>query len=175
MGWDRAKSNRKGCCPMAARGIKTRRRRDASNERGAALLEFGVVLPLLLFLILGIVETSWAFSQQNDIRYGSREGARLAAVDWGTAAALSQEICDRMDVVYPSQKPTVTLTPISGGQLGGLAQITVSAPIHTLTGFLDGVLDEIDMKSTIEFRLEQPSAGTAQWWNGGATSVVECT
>ena len=76
-----------------------------------------------------------------------------------------------MDIVYPAQSPTVTFTPISGGNLGGLAQITVTAPVNTLTGFLE----ELDMASTIEFRLEQPSAGTAQWWNGGATTVVECT
>jgi hypothetical protein len=99
----------------------------------------------------------------------------LAAVDWGTTAALGQEVCDRMDVVYPAEKPKVTLTPISGGQLGGLAQITVSAPVNTLAGMFDGVLGELDMKSTIEFRLEQPSAGTAQWWNCGATTVAECT
>ena len=159
---------------MAEKGI-VRRGVGEDRERGAALLEFGVVLPILLLLLLGIIETSWAFAQQNDIRHGTREGARLAAVDWGTAAALGQEVCDRMDIVYPAQSPTVTFTPISGGNLGGLAQITVTAPVNTLTGFLDGLLEELDMASTIEFRLEQPSAGTAQWWNGGATTVVECT
>ena len=64
-------------------------------------------LPLLLLLLFGIIEASWAFSQQNNIRHGAREGARLAAVDYGTVATIGQEVCDRMDIIAPTQSPTV--------------------------------------------------------------------
>ena len=158
---------------MAIRGLAYRANGEDA-ERGAALLEFAVVLSILSLLLLGIVEMSWAFAQQNDIRQGTREGVRMAAVDWGTAAALGQEICDRMDVVHPTQTPTVTFTPISGGGIGGLARITVSAEVQTLTGFLDSTLSGAVLESTIEFRLEQPNTGTAQWWNGGIETVVAC-
>ena len=52
-----------------------------SQESGAALVEMAVILPLLVLLLFGVIEASWAFAQANDVRHGAREGARLAAVE----------------------------------------------------------------------------------------------
>lgn len=147
----------------------------AGDERGANLVEFALVLPLLVVLLFGIIEASWAFAQQNDVRHGAREGARLAAVDFGNVNAIATEVCARMDVVYPSETPTVTLTPLGGtGVLGDTAQITVSSSPNSLTGVIDGLLGPLTMTSTIEFRLEQPVTAAAQWWNAGAGGTVTC-
>lgn len=154
---------------IAHRFDKPRRR-----ETGAALVELAMVLPLLLLLLFGIIEASWAFAQQNDVRHGAREGARSAAVDFGTAAQVGQVVCDRMDVVNPSQGITVTLSPLtSSGATGGLATIEVNANIQTLTGFFDPLFGG-DVSSEIEFRTEQPATGNPEWWNGGAPSVFAC-
>jgi Flp pilus assembly protein TadG len=144
----------------------------SADERGANLVEFALVLPLLILLLFGIIEASWAFAQQNDVRHGAREGARLAAVDFGTVSTIANEVCNRMDIVYPSETPTVTLTPVSGsGGVGDTAQITVSSSPASLTGVIDAVFGGLTMESTIEFRLEQPVDGsTAQWWSGGAVT-----
>ena len=48
----------------------------ARDDRGVSAVEFALVLPLLLLMIFGIIEASFWFSQQNDIRHGTREGAR---------------------------------------------------------------------------------------------------
>ena len=69
------------------------------REQGASLVEFAVILPLLVMLIFGVIEASWAFAQHNDVRHGAREGARLSAVDHGTLPQIGQEVCDRMDLV----------------------------------------------------------------------------
>ena len=58
-------------------------RRD--RERGAAAVEFAVILPIFVLLIFGTMEAGWFFSQQVEIRYAAREGARLAVVDSVTA------------------------------------------------------------------------------------------
>ena len=148
------------------------------DERGASLVEFALVLPLLAILLFGIIEASWAFAQQNDVRHGAREGARLATVDFGNVATIGQEVCDRMDIVYPSETPTVTLTPIlpGTGRLGDSASITVSSSPDSLTGVIDAIFGGLTMSSTIEFRLEQPIEETdvAQWWNGGAGGSFTC-
>jgi Flp pilus assembly protein TadG len=147
----------------------------AVEERGAALVEFAVILPVLLVLLFGIIEASWAFAQQNDVRHGAREGARLAAVDFGDVNAIANEVCARMEIVYPAKTPTVELTPLSAsGGTGGHAKITVSTNPDSLTGFVDGLIGAIRLESTIEFRLEQPGIGEAQWWNGGAGGTVTC-
>ena len=153
---------------------KTKGRRSLTDQRGAALVEMALVLPLLVLLLFGIIEASWAFAQQNDVRYGAREGARSAAVNSGDVAAVGQIVCDRMDVVNPSEGVTVTLTPITAsGSTGGLATIRVDAGLQDLTGFF-GPLFSGTVSSDIEFRTEQPSDGDPAWWNGGAPGVFAC-
>lgn len=51
------------------------------GERGTSTLEFAVVLPLLLLLILATVEFSRAWFTFNLITTASREGARWGAVE----------------------------------------------------------------------------------------------
>ena len=145
------------------------------DDTGASLVELAFTLPLLLLLLFGIIEASWAFSQQNNVRHGAREGARLAAVDWGDVSTLGQEVCDRMDVIAATQNPEVTLTPIGGSSIiGGQGQVTVSANLRTITGFLDPIFGGRTVGSTIEFRLEQPLSGEPAWWNAGAGGMYSC-
>ncbi len=155
--------------------MRDRLRLRRGDDKGASLVEMAFTLPLLLLLLFGIIEASWAFSQQNNIRHGAREGARLAAVDFGTVAIVGQEVCDRMDVIAATQSPTVALRPIGAdSDIGGQAQITVSADLRTITGFLDPIFGGRTVGSTIEFRLEQPLSGEPAWWNGGAGGSYSC-
>ena len=50
------------------------------NERGAAAVEFAIVLPLLLFVVFGIIEFSVIFYDKAMITNASREGARAGIV-----------------------------------------------------------------------------------------------
>ena len=146
------------------------------DEGGVGLVEFSLAFPLLMVLIFGIIESSWAFSQHNDIRHGAREGARLAAVDFGDVQDIAEEVCDRMQVVRDNQAIRVTLTPMSAeGTTGGQAQITVNANVATLTGLLDFAFGQVNLTSTIEFRIENPLTGEAQWWNAGVGGSFTCT
>ncbi len=171
--------------PSFASSIGQRRRRrlatqetaeaKESDEEGAALVEFAIILPLLIVMLFGILEASWAFAQQNDVRHGTREAARLAAVNYGDVQAVAQEACARMDIVYPATTPVVTITPISSeGSTGGFAQITISSTYQTITGMLDGIFGNLDIESTIEFRIEQPLSGETDWWVDGAGGSYTC-
>lgn len=48
------------------------------SERGAALVEFALVLPLLLVVIAGIVDFGFVFQRYEVITNAAREGARIA-------------------------------------------------------------------------------------------------
>ena len=136
--------------------FKGQTRTGLKKDRGAALVEFAIILPLLIVLLFGIMEASWAFAQVNDLRHGAREGARLAAVDFGSTAAIRTEVCDRMDRTGASTI-TVTLAPIAGaGSRGDTAQIGVALTYSSLTGVLDTVFGGSVFNTNIEFRLEQP-------------------
>jgi Flp pilus assembly protein TadG len=48
------------------------------EERGAALLEFAIVLPLLVVFVVGIYDFSGAFNQKQKIEQAAQEGAIIA-------------------------------------------------------------------------------------------------
>lgn len=50
------------------------------SERGAAAVEFAILLPLLLLLVLGIVEFGRAFNAQATLASAAREGVRVMAI-----------------------------------------------------------------------------------------------
>lgn len=131
-------------------------------ERGASLVEFAMVAPLLIMLVMGIIDFGWILSQNQDVRHGAREAARLAAVDAGSVAAMTTLVCDAMNV---SSGATVTFDRGSG-TVGATGGINIDAPVTTLTGFASlpfvGALYPTTFSDTLTFRLEQ----AATWSNG---------
>lgn len=121
-------------------------RRD--REKGAAIVEFAIVLPLFLTLVFGIMEAGWLFSQQVEMRNAAREGARLAVVDHGDAGTIVTAVCDRADLSSNGASVDIAadLTSVT---------VTVSNPYTSLTGFLDPILGPIVITSTVEMRTER--------------------
>jgi Flp pilus assembly protein TadG len=63
------------------RGRARRRSIDSpgSRERGQALVEFALILPMFMMLLLGLVEFGFIFANHQGLEYATREGARTAA------------------------------------------------------------------------------------------------
>ena len=138
------------------------------GQDGAAMVELAIVLPLLLILLFGIIEASWAFNQQLEVRHGAREGARLVAVNAGTDAEITDEVCDRMHFSGDEALTEVTIAT-SGLLIGDTATVTIVAPYTGLTGFLDGIFGGSSLTSIVDVRLEQvPQA------NLGTDTAVAC-
>ena len=51
------------------------------SARGQSILEFGLMLPLVLILVLGVVEMSWALLDQHVVTKLTREGSNLISRD----------------------------------------------------------------------------------------------
>ena len=51
-----------------------------SREKGSQLVEFAIVLPVILILILGTIQLGWVLHQQMQIDNVCRRGARFGAV-----------------------------------------------------------------------------------------------
>ncbi len=128
------------------------------NERGANLVEFALVAPLLFALLFGMIEFGWAFAQNLDVKHTAREAGRLATVD-ATAAEIEARVCNN-DLLNPD---FITEISRSGGDdAGETATLTVSADLQQLTGLFSWVLGGKSLTSTVEFRLEQDATG----WDG---------
>jgi Flp pilus assembly protein TadG len=141
---------------------------NADGDKGATLVEFALIAPLLILLLLGIVEFGWKFGQFNDVRHAAREGARFAAVNAGTAADAIDVVCGAMDTVSAGiTSVTVTVTDGPTGSRGETATIEVVADVASLTGApIISVFLPDELKSEIDFRLEQDSTA---WTDGTDT------
>jgi Flp pilus assembly protein TadG len=66
--------------------------RGGSDQRGAAAVEFAVVLPLLLTMLFGIIEMGFVFNRWITVTHAAREGVRRMSVGdpAATAAAKAQ-------------------------------------------------------------------------------------
>jgi Flp pilus assembly protein TadG len=69
------------------------------RDRGAAAVEFALVLPVLLLVMCGIVDFGRAYNAQVTLTQSAREGARLAALA-------------RPDVVSRTRSAAVPLTGV---------------------------------------------------------------
>lgn len=51
-----------------------------SGQAGQALVEFALIVPIFLLIVLGVIEVSRAVWQENTLAYAAREGTRYAIV-----------------------------------------------------------------------------------------------
>ncbi len=157
----------RGALPSAGwmRTLSKKLRNRGKDERGAALIEFALVMPLLVILLMGIIDYGWAFAQNIDVRHGAREAGRLAMVDQSEAVILSRT-CAAMDLVSSAPNVLIDLNT-GGGSVGDAATIDVTADFSSLTGLLDWALPTT-LQSTVEIRLEQDAT------NWSTTTLGPC-
>jgi Flp pilus assembly protein TadG len=73
---------------MARRGVtSTRHGRRFTGDRGAAAVEFALVVPVLLLLVFGVAEFGRAYNIQTTLSGAAREGARTMALQNDAGAA----------------------------------------------------------------------------------------
>ena len=53
--------------------------RAGENERGAALVEFALLLPVLAMIVFGALTAGMAYNHKMDLTHAAREGARYGA------------------------------------------------------------------------------------------------
>jgi hypothetical protein len=71
--------------------------RKSSSQKGASLVEFALVLPVLILILFGIIEFGLIFYNQQVITNASREGARYGIISQTprvTEAQIKQRVKD---------------------------------------------------------------------------------
>lgn len=82
------------------------------SERGAAALEFAILLPVLLLMIYGFIEGARMYQARLAMSYAAREGARVLAVgthDVAAATAAAQSRAFPLDPGRLGLAPAVNL------------------------------------------------------------------
>jgi Flp pilus assembly protein TadG len=106
--------------------------RREQKEKGQALVEFAVILPVLLMVLWGIFQFGIAFNDYIQVTSAAREGARKAAVSrsLGSGAATSAAI-SAAQAVAPDlhlSASQITVTPANNWQAGTDVTVTVKYP-----------------------------------------------
>jgi Flp pilus assembly protein TadG len=140
--------------------LKLIRSRRKNGEKGQALVEFTLLVPIFLLLLFAIVDFGMGFYSWITVTNAAREGARL-----GVVLATQQQIEDRVyqaaDLPNESTNMTVTVTNAQG-QPGESVVVQVDydydliTPLAGIVSFVSGDVlgPTLTFSSTAEMRLE---------------------
>lgn len=165
------------------RFLTKKRNRRRPGERGAALVEFALISPLLFLILAGIIDFSMVFNNYQAVRQGVREGARQGAVlNWGsstscnltgvssgTSTDVQTLMClTKQNIGMNSSKVRVKVmfadanlnTESTSGVSAGMSLIVCAQTQATsLTGMLNPVFSGKFIRSKTAIRFEQASVG----------------
>ncbi len=151
--------------------IRKRTEKGQKGEKGQALVEFALLVPIFLILMFAIVDFGMGFYSWITVTNSAREGARLGAVQ-----ATNDEIIERVelasDLINEDDNMTVTVgcgpssdpppTDPCPGLPGESVVVRVDynydliTPLASLVAFLSGDIigPTLTLSSTAEMRLE---------------------
>lgn len=118
-----------------------------TSERGAVAVEFALLAPILVMLLLGIMEFGRAYNVQISLSNAAREGARVMAVNYSTptaattakAAAVSAASVLKPsltnDKIFFSYQTTPASTPAPTACAANVqVTVTINYNLSTMTG-----------------------------------------
>jgi len=124
-------------------------RKTRKNEKGQSMVEFALVVPLLLFLVVGIFEFGRAWMTKNLVTGAAREAVRMYAVNNNTVAADA-----RADNILSSGGLDLSRRTIANNISDNTVSYTINYDFPTvIVGFIPG-LDNITLSSTTTMRKE---------------------
>lgn len=124
------------------------------QEKAQAMVEFALVLPLLLLLLMGIVEFGRIINSHMIIANLAREGARFGAVGYTDTQISTMLIADRASL--DASKIQININPgFSSRVKGEPLTVSVSYSVDLITPILSSILpNPVPINSQCTMRLE---------------------
>jgi Flp pilus assembly protein TadG len=99
---------------------RTARRRSLRSERGQALVEFVLLLPVFLLITFGLIEFGKGFNYWIDVTHLANEGARYAAVNrWPSCPADDTSACSEQLRKYVQERANTSELALGGANVEG--------------------------------------------------------
>lgn len=99
------------------------------NKRGAAVVEFAIVLPVFLLILMGSIETCSMIFLQQSLEMAAYEGARVAIVPTTTTLNV-ESAANQILTPRHTQKSSISITPsdFQSAPYGTFIRVSVSVP-----------------------------------------------
>lgn len=134
-----------------------------SSERGAAAVEFALILPVLIMMIFGMVDMGMAINAQAVVGNAAREGARAASFSAANTAAAATVATSASSSLIGTP-PTITITcqtvgtatviACSAASPGDSVVVKVSYTYKWITPGVLGLPGQSTIVSTSQMRIE---------------------
>lgn len=98
------------------------------RQRGQTMVEFAIILPLLLLLILGILQLGVVYNNYVTLTQASRAGARQAAVGRGIADPVGSAVSRVRTQAAGLDQTRLSVTVTSPWTQGSNVTVTASYP-----------------------------------------------
>ena len=106
--------------------------RRLACEKGAELIEFALVFPLLLLVMFGIMDFGLLFQRYETVTNAAREGARIAVLPGYAQADVQARVTQYLAASGLTATPAITYSAPQAMNVGGtcvtLAGVTVGYP-----------------------------------------------
>ena len=150
-------------------------------EEGQTLVEFALILPILLVLVVGIFDFGSAFNSKNNLNFLANTAARYAEVNQCTGCPTSTPATNTIRDYVASTADTgalagsvnITFTlPNGTNNVGDPLKVTACAPFNWLAANLPGLPAGVStLKATVTVRILQapdPATSPALYSTGSA-------
>ena len=132
------------------------RRNNRTTRKGQSVVEFALVLPILVMIVMGIVEFGRIFMAQQIVTNASREGARSAVLPSSTSSDVETTVLNYMTSGGLTGPTNVQMTNV--GQTvptGSATSVNVNYTLSILTGtIIPGLGDSVTITHTTVMRHE---------------------
>ncbi|MGE5190335.1 MAG: TadE/TadG family type IV pilus assembly protein [Gemmatimonadota bacterium] len=136
----------------AGAGRRAAGRRRLGGTGGQSLVEFALVAPILLLLVIGIAEFGRAWMAHNVVTGAAREAVRIAAVN-ASSTSTDNTWMARAEAIMSSAALTGPAPQIS--EAGDAISVTVTCDFTpVVAGFIPGLDGPIQLSSTSTMRKE---------------------
>lgn len=125
-------------------------RRLIKKDEGVSAVEFAIILPILLLLLIGIIEFGWLLNGYITITGGAREGARLAVLGKNDSEIETAVKEHTVDLMLSGDLRINTSRDIPGEE----TVVTVSGDLPLLVGFFNFLGDPFTISADATMRQE---------------------
>ena len=110
------------------------------SEKGQAMVEFALVLPILLLILCGIIDFGWIFGNQLLANNASREAARYTAIHYYDSNVDDDQAAAA--AIVSARAPSLNSTTVTVNKSGDSITVNISSDVTVLTPIISAIFPD---------------------------------